>query len=160
VQPATTYERVGSGPTQTLVGRVLYGGTRLSLPNTKFAPPTPLACAQQGEYPCRSQFDSIIYAVGTETGEAAYDLNANGDDAYRVYRDSRVVAISIQADPDPEGTGSRVNLDEGLVKTTPKPPPPPGVPPLGGGGATANVVFERVAGQPAPSIRYGSTVCE
>jgi hypothetical protein len=159
VQPATTYERVGSGPTQTLVGRVLYGGTRLSLPNTKFAPVTPLACGQ-GEYPCRSQFDSIIYALGTETGEAAYDLNANGDDAYRVFRDSRVVAISIQADPDPAGGGSRVNLDEGLVKTTPKPPPPPGVPPLGGGGATANVVFERVAGQPAPSVRYGSTVCQ
>jgi hypothetical protein len=158
VQPATTYERVGSGPTQTLVGRVFYGGTRLSLPNTKFAPVTPLACGQ-GDYPCRSQFDSIVYALGTETGDAAYDLNASGDDAYRVFRDSRIVAISMQADPDPARGGSSVNLDEGLVKTVPKPPPPPGVLPTSNT-ATPNVVFRREPGQPVPSVRYGSTVCQ
>ena len=109
-------------------GVVVFGGTRLSLPNTKFAPVTPLACGQ-GSYPCRSQFDSIVYVLGTETGQAAYDLNSAGDDAYRVFRDSRLVAISMQADPDPARGGSRLNLDEGLIKTTPKPPPPPGVPP-------------------------------
>jgi hypothetical protein len=155
VQPATTYEVVG---TSTRVGRVFYGGTRLSLPNTKFAPVTPLACGQ-GTYPCRSQFDSIVYALGTETGQAAYDLNATGDDAYRVFRDSRLVAISMQADPDPGRGGSRVNLDEGLIKTVPKPPPPPGVPPTATT-ATANVLFKREAGQPAPTIRYGATVCQ
>ena len=158
VQPATTYERVGATPPGTLVGRVFYGGTRLSLPNSKFAPPTPLACGQ-GSYPCRSQFDSIVYALGTETGEAAYDLNAAGDDAYRVFRDSRLVAISLQADPDPGRGGSSVNLDEGLIKTVPKPPPPPGVPPTATT-ATANVVFKREPGQPAPTIHYGSTVCQ
>jgi hypothetical protein len=158
VQPATTYERITDGGTSTLVGRVFYGGTRLSLPNTKFAPVTPLACGQ-GTYPCRSQFDSIIYALGTETGEAAYDLNSSDVDAYRVFRDSRIVAISMQADPDPGRGGSSLNLDEGLVKTVPKPPPPPGVPPTSNT-ATANVVFRREPGQPAPAIRYGSTVCQ
>jgi hypothetical protein len=58
-----------------LLQRVFFGGTRLSLPNTKYAPPTPLACGT-GEYPCRSQFDSILYALGVKSGEAAYDLNA------------------------------------------------------------------------------------
>ena len=158
VQPATTYEDLTVSGSATTVGRVFYGGTRLSLPNTKFAPVTPLACGQ-GTYPCRSQFDSIVYALGTETGDAAYDLNATGDDAYRVFRDSRLVAISMQADPDPGRGGSRLNLDEGLVRTVPKPPPPPGVPPTATT-ATANVVFQRQAGQPAPTIRYGATVCQ
>ncbi len=162
VQPTGSFECVGSivngKCSGSLTWRVFFAGTRLSLPNTKFAPPTPLACGT-GEYPCRSQFDSIIYALGAKSGAAAYDLNASGDDAYRVFRDSRIAAISMQADPDPGRGGSSFTPDEGLIKGIPKPPPPPGVPPTAST-ATANVVMAREPGKPAPSVRYGSTVCQ
>jgi hypothetical protein len=161
VQPAAAFEcpnGITSGTCPGALGRVFYAGTRLSLPNTKFAPVTPLACGQ-GTYPCRSQFDSIVYALGAETGQAAYDLNAAGDDAYRIFRDSRIAAISMQSDPDPGRGGSRFAIDEGLIKGTPKPPPPPGVPPTSRTNSR-NVVQTREPGVPAPSIRYGSTVCQ
>jgi hypothetical protein len=144
--------------TSDLLGRVFFSGTRLSLPNTRFAPPTPLACGT-GDYPCRSQFDSIIYALGAETGLAAYDLNATGDDAYRIFRDSRLTAIEMLADPDPGRGGSSFNPDEGQMKGTPSPPPPPGVPPTSQTN-TANVIQTRQPGQPPPSVHYGSTVCQ
>ena len=179
VQPASAVECSvpldGARCPGKLLQRVFYGGTRLSLPNTKFAPPTPLSCGCSADpdidtcdpnekvccgYPCRSQFDSIIYAVGAESGEAAYDLNASGDDAYRIFRDSRIAAITTQADPDPGRGGGRLTADEGLMKSTPpKPPPPPGVPPTSTA-ATANVVLKREPGQPAPVVQYGSTVCQ
>jgi hypothetical protein len=141
-----------------ILERVFFGGTRLSLPNTQFAPPTPLSCGT-GEYPCRSQFDSVLYALGAITGQAAYALNSTGDNAYRIFRDSRIVAISMQADPDPGRGGSSFIADEGLVKGTPKAPPPPGVPPSATS-ATANVIIRREPGQPSPAVRYGSTVCQ
>jgi hypothetical protein len=163
VQPTSAVECSvpldGSKCNGALLQRVFYGGTRLSVPNTKFAPPTPLACGT-GQYPCRSQFDSILYALGVQEGQWAYDLNASGDDAYRIFRDSRIAAISFQADPDPTRGGSRFTADEGLMKSTPpKPPPPPGVPPTATT-ATANVVLKREPGQPAPAVQYGSTVCQ
>jgi hypothetical protein len=176
VQPTSAVEcsepLVGAKCTGTLLQRVFYGGTRLSLPNTKFAPSTPLACGCAADpaidscdpneqvccgYPCRSQFDSILYAVGVETGDAAYDLNASGDDAYRIFRDSRISAVSFTASV--SGGGSTFVADEGLIKGTPKPPPPPGVPPTVTS-ATASVVLRREPGQPAPVVQYGSTVCQ
>ena len=161
VQPATAFEcsAISSGSCTSPVGRVFFAGTRLSLPNTRFAPPTPLACSNQGEYPCRSQFDSIIYALGAQTGLAAYDLNAGTEDAYRVFRDSRLSAIQMLADPDPARGGSSFTPDEGQIKGNPKPPPPPGVPPSATT-ATANVLMIREPGQPPPAVRYGSTVCQ
>jgi hypothetical protein len=179
VQPTSAVEcsepLTGSKCNGKLLQRVFFGGTRLSLPNTKFAPPTPLACGCTADpnidtcdpnektccgYPCRSQFDSILYAVGVVTGQAAYDLNASGDDAYRIFRDSRITAITIDADPDPGRGGSVFSADEGLMKSTPpKPPPPPGIPPTATT-ATANVVLKREPGQPAPAVQYGSTVCQ
>jgi hypothetical protein len=160
VQPAAAFEcsAVSVGTCTTPVGRVFFAGTRLSVPNTKFAPITPLACGS-GVYPCRSQFDSILYALGAATGLPAYDLNASGDDAYRIFRDSRIAAITVQADPDPGRGGSSFAPDEGLMRGIPKPPPPPGVPPTTTT-ATANVVLTREAGRPAPAIRFGSTVCQ
>jgi hypothetical protein len=155
IQPTSTQEMIGDQARQV----VFFGGTRLSLPNTKFAPPTPLACGT-GQYPCRSQFDTILYGLGVESGGAAYDLNASGDDAYRIFRDSRIAAISMQADPNPGGGGSTFTADEGLMKGTPKPPPPPGVPPQGTTTSTGNVSFVRVPGQPAPAVRFGTTVCQ
>jgi hypothetical protein len=165
IQPAGAVECTGGfvgGKCQgELLQRVFFGGTRLSVPNTRFAPETPLACSQ-GSYPCRSRFDSILYVLGVKTGSAAYDLNASGDDAYRIFRDSRIAAASIVSDPDPSDpnrTGSTFQADEGLMKGTPKPPPPPGVPPMSTT-ASANVVFQREPGQPAPAVRYGTTVCQ
>ena len=161
IQPSVTFDasfdangQISSAP----LGRVFFGGTRLSLPNTKYAPPTPLACAT-GLYPCRSQFDSILYLLSAKSGLAAYDMNASGDDAYRIFRDNRIAAIGMQADPDPASGGSRFNPDAGQIRGTPPPPPPPGVPP-GQQNATANVVMVREPGRPAPAIRYGTTVCQ
>jgi hypothetical protein len=163
IQPTSAVEcdapLAGSKCTGNILQRVFFGGTRLSLPNTMYAPPTPLACST-GQYPCRSQFDSILYALGVKTGQAAYDLNASGDDAYVIFRDSRIAAISFQADPDPTRGGSRFVADEGLMKSTPpKAPPPPGIPPTTTT-ATANVILKRDPGQPAPAVQYGSTVCQ
>jgi hypothetical protein len=167
VQPATAFECddivadpvTGQQQCVGIEGRVFFAGTRLSLPNTKFAPPTPLACGNQGQYPCRSQFDSIIYALGAKTGLAAYDLNSATDDAYRIFRDSRIGGVKLEADPDPNRGGSRFTPDEGQIKGAPKPPPPPGVPPTANT-ATANVLMTREPGQPPPAVRYGSTVCQ
>ena len=53
---------------------------------------------------------------------AAYDLNASTDDAYRIFRDNRIAAIGMQADPDPASGGSRFNPDEGQIRGTPAPP--------------------------------------
>ena len=167
VQPATAFqcgdvtvdETTGQVQCNDKVGRVFFAGTRLSPPNTTFSPPTPLACGT-GYYPCRSQFDSIIYALGAETGSAAFDLNAGTDeDAYRVFRDSRLSAIQMLADPNAaKGTSSFVP-DEGRVKGAPKPPPPPGVPGAASS-STPNVVMARIPGQPPPAVRYGTTVCQ
>ena len=56
------------------------------------------------------------------TGLAAYHLNSIGDDAYRIFRDSRIAAITVQADPDPGRGGCSFTPDEGLMKGAPKPP--------------------------------------
>jgi hypothetical protein len=74
----------------TTVGRVFFGGTRFNRPSSTFAPPVP-------PFPCRSSFDSIIYALGAQSGLAAYDL-AFGN-AYQIFQDSRIVALSTQAAP-------------------------------------------------------------
>ncbi len=161
VQPASTFEcsEITEGQCIGRKARTFFGGTRLSLPNTRFAPPTPLACGLSGEYPCRSQFDSILYALISTTGGEAYDLNSTGDDAYRVLRDSRLSAVSMFADPDTARGGSRLNPDEGRLRGVPKPPPPPGVPATGTT-ATASVVMKREPGAPSPAVRYGSSVCQ
>ena len=107
---------------------VFFGGTRLSLPNTRFAPRRRSRAARDSTPAGRSSTRSST-RYGARSGLAAYDLNAAGDDAYRIFRDSRIAAISMQADPDPGRGGSSFTADEGLMKGTPKPPPPPGVPP-------------------------------
>jgi hypothetical protein len=135
---------------------VSFGGTRLAVPNTLFAPATPLACGN-GQYPCRSQFDSILYMLDAVTGVAAYDLNASSPDAYRIFRDSRISAISFTASV--TGGGSTFVADEGLIKGTPKPPPPPGIPPTVTS-SKATVILKREPGQPSPVVQYGSTVCQ
>ncbi|MCG6926729.1 MAG: hypothetical protein LJF30_15640 [Acidobacteria bacterium] len=163
VQPATSFEPCDpTSPTCTLaVGRVFFGGTRLNLPATEFAPPTPLACST-GDYPCRSSFDSILYALGAATGMAAYDINLDptADDAYRIYRDQRITAVTMAADPAQSG-GARVLIDEGQVGgATPIAPPPAGVPPSVTTAGTGIVVMSRDANFPPAAVRVGSSVCQ
>jgi hypothetical protein len=100
-----------------------------------------------------------VYLLNADTGLASYDLNGSGDDAYRIFRDSRIAAISVQADPNPNNPGSKFVVDEGLIKGQPSPPPPPGLPPTMTTNSK-NVVMARLPGQPAPMVRYGSTVCQ
>jgi hypothetical protein len=105
-------------------------------------------------YPCRSSFDSILYALGAESGLAAYDL-AYGN-AYQIFQDSRIAAISTQAAP----KGSQLVKDEGLSKTSQpiQPPPAPGLAPTTQ--STQNVVAVSGPGLPQPTVRFGSTVCQ
>jgi hypothetical protein len=160
MQPAVTYEctKAAGCTGANAKGRVFFGGTRLDLPNTKFAPPTPLACGS-GQYPCRSQFDTILYALGAQSGAAAYDLSAAGDDAYRILRDSRITAISLIADPLETTGGTRFNADQGQRKVGVPPDPPPrrGAPNMITTGTV--VMAPDDAGAPA-TIREGSTACQ
>src|SRR4029453_8604497 len=66
VQPATAYSETASTGTAT-VGRVFFGGTRFNPPGSAFAPPVP-------PFPCRSSFDSILYARGAQSGLRAHHL--------------------------------------------------------------------------------------
>ena len=125
-------------------------------PLSAFAPlPVP---GNAATYPCRSTFDSIIYALQSAANLPAYDLNANGDDAYAIFQDSRIVGIGMQADPEPGRGGSRFAADEGQRKpgVSEKAPPKPGKPPSGG----SNVRLGYRADHPMPSMKFGSTVCQ
>jgi hypothetical protein len=157
VQPTTAYEcLVTNGVCGGTVGRVFFGGARLNLPNTAFAPPTPMKFGT-GTYPCRSSFDSIIYVLGATSGLAAYDLNASGDDAFRITKDERLAALKVTAPPITGETGGAVK-EVGKVGTTVDPPDPPGVPPSSTT-ASASVVIKAVPGAPLPAVRFGSSVC-
>lgn len=120
LQPATALSSANNG-------RVFFGGTRFNDPGTAFAPPP---------YPCRSSFDSVIFALGAETGQAAYDLSGSGDDRFLVFSNSRKTALQIIKEPTPpgappgtQGKGQLV-IDEGLLGgTSVTPPPPPGIQP-------------------------------
>jgi hypothetical protein len=142
VQPATAYSETDPG-----AGRVFFGGTRFNPPASPYAPPVP-------PYPCRSSFDSILYALGAQSGLAAYDL-AFGN-AYQIFQDSRIVALSTQAAPG----ASVLAKDEGLSKpgSPITPPPPMGLSPSTQ--ATQNVVPVAGPGMPQPTVRFGSTVCQ
>jgi hypothetical protein len=103
-QPATAF-----GDLDGTLGRVFFAGTRYNLPGTANAPAPP---------PCRSSFDSIVFAVGAETGLAAYDLNAAGDDRYAEIPGQRVQAVRV--------SGGRLVIDTGLgAQQAPPPPAPP-----------------------------------
>jgi hypothetical protein len=144
VQPATAYSDTTGASGQ---GRVFFGGTRFNAPNTTYAPPVP-------PFPCRSSFDSILYALGAESGLAAYDL-AYGNN-YQIFQDSRIVAVSTQAAPG----GSTLAKDEGLSKVGQpiQPPPPMGLSPTTQ--STQNVIPVSGPGLPQPTVRFGSTVCQ
>jgi hypothetical protein len=138
IQPATAF--TDSTPPN---GRVFFGGTRFTGFNSTI--------------PCLATFDTIIFALGAETGGAAYDLSSSGDDAYVVFSNSRKLAIQVirqpGATPGSTSQPAKLYLDEGLMSgtTSPNPPAPAGfsaeivpTPPSvmlaarsGGGGPTA-----------------------
>ena len=137
------------------VGRVFFGGTRFNPPRPEgapFAPPPP---------PCRSSFDSVVYALGAKTGEAAFDLNADptADDAFVIFDNSKVAGITIVAAPDPAGgTATKLLIDEGLATG-------------GGGGGGGGTPPDIPEGGPAPGTlgsggvstmvsRPSSTICQ
>jgi hypothetical protein len=88
------------------LGRVFIAGTRFNPPGTVNAPPPP---------PCRSSFDSILFALGAASGDAAFDLNS-GDDEYVEYRDEKVMSV--------QAVRGHIVVDRGLgADIAPTPPP-------------------------------------
>ena len=97
VQPAVAFNDPDPMVTNDESARVFFAGTRFNPPSTPNAPPPP---------PCVSSFDSVLFAVGAETGGAAYDLNAVGDDRSIQLNRQRVQAVRV--------SGGRLVVDTGL----------------------------------------------
>jgi hypothetical protein len=147
VQPATAYSETADPTPVYIAGRVFFAGTRFNPPNSTYAPPVP-------PYPCRSSFDSIIYPLGAESGQSAYNLSTGTD--YVIFQDSKIAALSTQAAP----AGSLLAKDEGLSKTALPITPPPAMGLSPTTQSTQNVIPVAGAGLPQPTVRFGSTVCQ
>jgi hypothetical protein len=104
-QPATAYD--ANDPPN---GRVFFVGTRFNPPGapSPFEAPVPP--------PCVSSFDSILFAVGAESGGAAYDF---GGSEYYKMSGQRVQGVRV--------AGGQLVLDTGLQAQNPPPPPAPPV---------------------------------
>ena len=106
-QPATAFECAvplnaeGNCPTGAERMRVFFVGTM-------FIP---------AEEQCYSSFKSILYALGAETGDAAYDFNASGDDRFIVFDNQRLAGVRV--------AGGALILDKGIDASTAPPAPPP-----------------------------------
>ena len=92
--------------------------------------------------PCVSSFDSILFAVTAENGNAAYDLSSAGDDRSAIWRGQKVQNLTAR--------NQKIVLDTGLNAGSAPPPPPPPAPQSGS--ALASVFTN--------AIRYGSPVCK
>jgi hypothetical protein len=93
--------------------------------------------------PCVSSFDSILFALDTFTGNAAYDLQLGGtDDRSAIWRGQKVQNLTAR--------GGKVVLDTGLQAGAAPPPPPPPAP-------QANSAYASVS---TTATRYGSPVCK
>ncbi len=144
VQPATAFNDA-SPP----AGRVFFGGNRFNLPDSAFAPtPRP---------PCRSSFDAILFAVGAESGNAAYDLNSSGDQRSITLTGQRLQAVRV--------AGGRLVLDTGLNASTAPPPPAPPIAAAAQPNALADIFFGPQPGASAllaanpVQYKQGSSVC-
>jgi hypothetical protein len=150
VHPATIFQDA----TET-TGAVFFIGTRFNPPGSQFAPPKSLTD------PCRSSFDSIFYALGATQGTAAYDLNGGSeDDAYVIFDNSKLQAISFVADTRVGGGAMSLALDEGLRAGTPPSAselPPGGLAPSTPGSGSSSSVAASVS---MTLMRQGSTVCQ
>jgi hypothetical protein len=130
-QPATAYECTvpldteGQCPSDKYNGRVFFVGTRFNPTGAAlpFEPPSPTP-------PCVSSFDSIIFALGAESGGAAYEF---GTTEYYKWKGQKVQGVRV--------AGGQLVLDTGLEADNPPPPPKPptAMPPEPS--TTANVRF-------------------
>jgi hypothetical protein len=144
-QPATAF-----GDVAGTLGRVFFAGTRFNLPGTANAPAPP---------PCRSSFDSIVFAVAAQTGDAAYDLNSGtADDRYAEIDEQRVQAVRV--------AGGRLVIDTGLGAQQAPPPPAPPQPQPPAPSQFANIFtgsFDPVTGLARVTglvpYKMGSSVC-
>jgi len=100
VQPATAFNDQ-SPP----LGRVFFVGN-------KFNPITATSTS------CVSSFDAIFFAVAADSGTAAYDLNASGQDLSITKTGQRVTSVRVAA-------GGQIVLDTGLQADIAPPPPAP-----------------------------------
>jgi hypothetical protein len=92
---------------------------------------------------CVSSFDSILFAVGAISGNAAYDLQTGStDDRSAIWRGQKVQNLTAR--------GGKVVLDTGLQAGSAPPPPPPPAP-------QSNSAFASVS---TTGTRYGSPVCK
>jgi hypothetical protein len=146
VQPATAFApAVGTNPP---AARVFFAANRFNPPGSANAPqPTP---------PCISSFDAILFALGAESGNAAYDLSASGDDRFAVKTGQRVQAI--------RASGGRLVVDTGLQADIAPPPPQPPVALPPQPAPLANVFLGAQPGTPLftqspASFKVGSSVC-
>ena len=148
VQPATAYSDDRARAAGDGRARVLRRHALQRARTRPFAPPVP-------PFPCRSSFDSILYALGAQSGLAAYNL-AFGN-AYQIFQDSRIVAAL-----DAGGSWS-LGAGEGRRALEDR-PADPGPAAHGSVAVHAGDAEHRpmVAGPgvPQPTVRFGSTVCQ
>jgi hypothetical protein len=123
-QPATAFN---SSDPATARGRVFYIAT-------KFIP---------GAADCIPNFNSAFFGLGAVTGDAAYDLNAAGDDRYVLMTGQKINAV--------RGASGQIVLDKGVLGAAPPAPPPPPAPYAGPVGGSGDVFVLR--------IRANSSVC-
>jgi hypothetical protein len=124
-QPATAFNAQAQG-------RVFFVATKFSQPGEDPLDPTG----------CKSRFDSVVFALGAQSGNAAYDLSASGDDRFVQVAD-RVNAV--------RGAGGDIILDRGQIGSTPSQLPPKPAPAGGPTGGSGEVFVT--------SVRANSAVC-
>jgi hypothetical protein len=106
---------------------------------------------------CVSSFDAILFALGAESGNAAYDLNASGQDLSVTKTGQRIQAVRV--------AGGRLVLDTGLQADIAPPPPAPPVPAPPAPALNSDVFFgpqqtaTALYGQSPVVYKLGSSVC-
>jgi hypothetical protein len=112
---------------------------------------------------CVSSFDSTLFALGAESGNAAYDLNATGSDLSITLTGQKVMSVNV--------TGGNLVVDRGLLAQNPPPPPAPPVPAPPAPALNADVFFGpqpnatgvsgigTLVGSNPVTYRLGSSVC-
>jgi hypothetical protein len=144
VQPATTFN-----DTTPPLGRVFFAGNRFNPPGSANAPTPP---------PCVSSFDGILFAVGAESGNAAYDLNSGaGDDRFITKANQRIQAVRV--------SGGRLVVDTGLQADIAPPPPEPPAPAPPTPSLNSDVFFgprpdaTALVAQAPVTFKLGTSVC-
>jgi hypothetical protein len=127
-QPSTAFNATG-------VGRVFFIGTRFNDQDVAGGS-------------CKSNFDSVLFAVGAVTGSAVYDLDSSGS----VTASDRSIMLSGTKVNALRGSMGQIVLDKGDIGTSaPAPPPPPAPASTANEGSSGEVIVNK--------IKSGSAVC-